>query len=172
MDTSSSSTSKKAAITSVPHGTLGVNKDQWGPGVDAADRERFDAVLEKVLAELEPIALQEQKFCIHFFQMDVISPTARTANLDVMEKSADMSQSLLLSPSSVTGAGDGKFMPEMRCNNYAHMNFVSHIAAQFPQKKIDRQINEEVRKLMNALFGSLEQELINFIQSFERFDCL
>lgn len=96
--------------TSVPHGTLGVNREQWGPGVDAADRERFDAVLEKVLAELEPIALQEQKFCINFFQMDVISPTAKSGNLDVMEKStttADKTQSILLSPSSVKGAGDG-----------------------------------------------------------------
>ncbi|XP_037820540.1 exocyst complex component 1 [Lucilia sericata] len=149
LDLSTSSTSKKAAVSSVPHGTLGVNREQWGPGVDAADRERFDAVLEKVLAELEPIALQEQKFCINFFQMDVLSPSAKSANLDVMEKSVDMSQSMLLSPSSTSGAGD----------------------AQFPQKKIDRQINEEVRKLMNALFGCLEQELINFIQSFERFDC-
>lgn len=105
----STSTSKKAAVTSVAHGTLGVNKDQWGPGVDSADRERFDAVLEKVLAELEPIALQEQKFCIHFFQMDVISPTAKMSNLEVMERSVDMSQSLLLSPSSAAGAGDGKF---------------------------------------------------------------
>lgn len=108
LDTSTSSTSKKGAVSSVPHGTLGVNRDQWGPGVDLADRERFDTVLEKVLAELEPIALQEQKFCINFFQMDVLSPSTKSANLDVMEKSIDMSQSLLLSPSSATGAGDGK----------------------------------------------------------------
>ncbi|XP_005187531.1 exocyst complex component 1 [Musca domestica] len=150
LDVSSSSISKKNAVSSVPHGTLGVNRDQWGPGVDAADRERFDSVLEKVLAELEPIALQEQKFCINFFQMDVISPTAKSVGLDTMDKSTDMSQSILLSPSSATGGGDG---------------------SQFPQKKIDRQINEEVRRLMNALFGCLEQELVNFIQSFERFDC-
>lgn len=108
LDISSSSTSKKTAVSSVPHGTLGVNREQWGPGVDAADRERFDAVLEKVLAELEPIALQEQRFCINFFQMDVISPTAKATNLDVMERSVDMSQSILLSPSSTTGAGDGR----------------------------------------------------------------
>lgn len=108
LDVSLSSSSKKNAV-SVPYGTLGVNRDQWGPSVDAADRERFDAVLEKVLAELEPIALQEQQFCINFFQMDVISPSAKSANLDVMEKSMDMSQSLLLSPSSTTGGGDGTY---------------------------------------------------------------
>lgn len=97
-------------MSSVPHGTLGVNRDQWGPGVDLADRERFDAVLEKVLAELEPIALQEQKFCINFFQMDVLSPSTKSGGLDVMEKSMDMSQSLLLSPASTSGAGDGNGM--------------------------------------------------------------
>ncbi|XP_013100310.2 exocyst complex component 1 [Stomoxys calcitrans] len=150
LDVSSSTTSKKNAVSSVPHGTLGVNRDQWGPGVDSVDRDRFDAVLEKVLAELEPIALQEQRFCINFFQMDVVSPSAKSVGLDVMEKSTDMSQSLLLSPSSTAGGNDG---------------------TQFPQKKLDRQINEEVRRLMNALFGCLEQELVNFIQSFERFDC-
>lgn len=41
-----------------------------------------------------------------------------------------------------------------------------------PQKNIDRQINEEVRKLMIALFGCLEPELISFIQSFEKMDSL
>lgn len=116
MDVSSSSISKKNAVSSVPHGTLGVNRDQWGPGVDAADRDRFDSVLEKVLAELEPIALQEQKFCINFFQMDVISPTAKSVGLDTMDKSTDMSQSILLSPSSATGGGDGKPLGRLKCH--------------------------------------------------------
>ncbi|XP_037933042.1 exocyst complex component 1 [Teleopsis dalmanni] len=147
-DLDTSTASKKSAVSAVPYGTLGVNKDQWTPGVDSADRERFDTVLEKVLAELEPIALQEQMFCINFFQLDVISPTTKNTQttLDVLEKSVDMSQSLLASPSSVSGENI------------------------FPQKKIDRQINEEVRKLMIALFGCLEPELVNFIQSFERID--
>jgi len=70
-----STSSRKSAVSTIPYGTLGINRDQWGPGVESADRIRFDALLEKVLAELEPIALQEQLFCINFFQMDVISPT-------------------------------------------------------------------------------------------------
>lgn len=41
-----------------------------------------------------------------------------------------------------------------------------------PQKKIDRQINEEVRRMMIALFGVLETELNTFIQSFEKLDSL
>ncbi|XP_054735089.1 exocyst complex component 1-like isoform X1 [Anastrepha obliqua] len=151
-DLDTSTSSKKSAVSAAPYGTLGVNRDQWGPGVENADRERFDSVLEKVLAELEPVALQEQMFCINFFQMDVISPTSKNTQttLDVLEKSTD-SASILASPTSASGGGDAN-------------------GAGFPQKKIDRQINEEVRKLMIALFGCLEPELVSFIQSFERID--
>lgn len=60
-----------------PWGILGVNKEQWSHGLDAAERQRFDSILEKVLAELEPVALSEQHFCIRFFQLDVLSPTTR-----------------------------------------------------------------------------------------------
>lgn len=79
----------------MPYGTLGVNRDQWASGVENADRKRFDAILEKVLAELEPVALQEQMFCINFFQMDVISPTTKNTQttLDVMEKNIDIAAS-------------------------------------------------------------------------------
>nr|XP_014100834.2 exocyst complex component 1 [Bactrocera oleae] len=149
-DLDTSASSKKSAISAAPYGTLGVNRDQWGPGVENTDRERFDSVLEKVLAELEPVALQEQMFCINFFQMDVISPTSKNTQttLEVLEKSTD-SASILASPTAASGGGD---------------------ASGFPQKKIDRQINEEVRKLMIALFGCLEPELVSFIQSYERID--
>lgn len=41
-----------------------------------------------------------------------------------------------------------------------------------PQKRIDRQINEDVRKMMIALFGILEPELNNFIVGFEKLDSL
>lgn len=60
-----------------PWGILGVNRDQWSHSLDAAERQRFDSILEKVLAELEPVALSEQHFCIRFFQLDVLSPTLR-----------------------------------------------------------------------------------------------
>ncbi|XP_030385383.1 exocyst complex component 1 [Scaptodrosophila lebanonensis] len=145
-DLDASTTSRKAAVSTVPYGTLGVNRDQWGPGVDSADRVRFDALLEKVLAELEPIALQEQLFCINFFQMDVISPTTKNTQttLEVMEKSVDMSQSFTAASPSTDGP--------------------------FPQKRIDRQINEDVRNLMMGLFDCLEPELVIFIKSFERVD--
>lgn len=111
-DLDTSASSKKSAISAAPYGTLGVNRDQWGPGVENTDRERFDSVLEKVLAELEPVALQEQMFCINFFQMDVISPTSKNTQttLEVLEKSTD-SASILASPTAASGGGDasGKF---------------------------------------------------------------
>ncbi|KAH8246015.1 hypothetical protein KR026_006889 [Drosophila bipectinata] len=145
-DLDMSTSSRKSAVSTIPYGTLGINREQWGPGVESADRIRFDALLEKVLAELEPIALQEQLFCINFFQMDVISPTTKNTQTTLeMEKVVDMSQSVLAGAVSPTAEG-------------------------VPQKRIDRQINEDVRKLMMGLFGCLEPELVSFIQSFERVD--
>ncbi|XP_043646692.1 exocyst complex component 1 [Drosophila teissieri] len=145
-DLDMSTSSRKSAVSTIPYGTLGINRDQWGPGVETADRIRFDALLEKVLAELEPIALQEQLFCINFFQMDVISPTTKNTQTTLeMEKAVDMSQSII--SAAVSPSADG-----------------------VPQKRIDRQINEDVRKLMMGLFGCLEPELVSFIQSFERVD--
>ena len=108
MDTSSK---KSSTVSAVPFGTLGVNRELWGHGVDKSDRERFDVLLEKVLAELEPIALQEQLFCINFFQMDVISPTSKNTQttLEVLEKSTDSSVLLATSPLSPnTSVSDGK----------------------------------------------------------------
>lgn len=156
-DLDMSTSSRKSAVSIIPYGTLGINREQWGPGVDSADRVRFDALLEKVLAELEPIALQEQMFCINFFQMDVISPTTKNTQTTLeMEKDkavVDMSQSFsAVSVSPTSGKAE--------------------TGGALPQKRIDRQINEDVRKLMMGLFSCLELELVSFIQSFERVDSL
>lgn len=45
-------------------------------------------------------------------------------------------------------------------------------AAIVPQKRVDRQINEDVRRMMTSLFNVLESELNNFIISFEKLDSL
>lgn len=58
-------------------GLLGVEQDQWGVEYDPAERTRFDQVLERVLAQLEPVCLSEQNFCVSFFQLDVVSPTTK-----------------------------------------------------------------------------------------------
>lgn len=39
-----------------------------------------------------------------------------------------------------------------------------------PQKKIDKKINEEVRKMMGEIFSCIEAELLNFITYHEKLD--
>lgn len=80
MNTSMSSKFKSpqsAKQVAQPYGILGVNKELWSNGLDSMERHRFDGILEKVLAELEPVALSEQHFCVEFFQLNVISPVSR-----------------------------------------------------------------------------------------------
>ena len=94
----SSTTSRKSTTVklTVPYGTLGASREVWATNVESADREKFDATLEKVLGELEPIALQEQLFCINFFQLDVLSPTGKNTQttLYVEDKSSDETMDL------------------------------------------------------------------------------
>lgn len=137
MNTSISGKSKLQPAKASLYGILGLSKDQWSSTVDGNERQRFDAVLEKVLTELEPIALNEQMFCINFFQLDVLSPTSSTKNVP----------SLAVTPNKDTSIN-------------------------IPQKRLDRQINEEVRKMMSELFGILESELVGFTFSFEKLDTL
>lgn len=130
----------KQAVTQ-SYGILGINREQWSTGIESSERQRFDSILEKVLTELEPIALNEQLFCIYFFQLDILSPTGKNTQTTLDE--------MALTPSK-----DEKD------------------SVVLPQKRIDRQINEEVRRMMTELFGVLETELINFILSYEKKDSL
>ncbi|XP_041780962.1 exocyst complex component 1 [Anopheles merus] len=125
-----------------PYGILGTSKEMWSPGAEAIERQRFDSILEKVLAELEPVALSEQHFCIAFFQLDVISPTAKNT------------QTTLDAASNET------------VNQKDERDTALHI----PQRRLDRQINEDVRRMMGELFANLETEINNFILSFEKLD--
>uniref|UniRef100_A0A182N268 Exocyst complex component Sec3 PIP2-binding N-terminal domain-containing protein n=1 Tax=Anopheles dirus TaxID=7168 RepID=A0A182N268_9DIPT len=125
-----------------PYGILGVNKEMWSPGAEPAERQRFDLILEKVLAELEPVALSEQHFCIAFFQLDVISPTGKNTQTTLDAAS-----------------GEGIAQKDER-----------DTALQIPQRRLDRQINEEVRRMMGELFANLETEINSFILSFEKLD--
>lgn len=79
MNTSISSKFKspQSKQISQPYGILGISKEQWSNGVDVSERQRFETIMEKVLTELEPVALSEQHFCIRFFQLDVLSPSSK-----------------------------------------------------------------------------------------------
>lgn len=127
---------------SQPWGILGVNKELWSNGIDANERQRFDSILEKVLAELEPVALSEQNFCVRFFELDVLSPTARGTALD--------------------GSMTGSITEESG----------SQTAPVVPQRKVGRQMNDDVRRMITVLFNILEPELNSFILSFEKLDSL
>lgn len=50
---------------------LGVDRDQWTLDITSEDRKNYDSTLEKVLAQLEPVCLQEQQFCVSFFQVSI-----------------------------------------------------------------------------------------------------
>lgn len=41
---------------------------------------------------------------------------------------------------------------------------------QIPQKKIEKKINEEVRRMMSEIFSCIESELLNFITYHEKMD--
>lgn len=53
---------------------LGLDKEFWPIEADVGDRQRYEATLERVLVQLEPVCLNEQQFCVSFFQLDVVSP--------------------------------------------------------------------------------------------------
>lgn len=74
---------KEEKVRSANYGLLGVERDQWGLECDPSERLRFDHILEKVLAQLEPVCLSEQKFCVTFFQLDVLSPTNKVCYSDL-----------------------------------------------------------------------------------------
>lgn len=148
MNTSISGKSKLQSSKQVsqPYGILGINKELWSHGVEPSERQKFDSILEKVLGELEPVALSEQLFCISFFQLDVLSPTSKNTQttldgLEIGDASKDEKDAAIQ-------------------------------AMLMPQKKIDRQVNEEVRRMMGELFKELEQELVTFICGLEKLDSL
>ncbi|KAG5674109.1 hypothetical protein PVAND_004094 [Polypedilum vanderplanki] len=102
-DINLSITSKsKVQTVKVPvYGILGIPKDQWSTVVvDANERQRFDAIFEKVLTEIDPVALNEQIFCINFFQLDVLSPTLSGKNVPSFTPNKDAPSSSSLTPTS------------------------------------------------------------------------
>ncbi|XP_031637520.1 exocyst complex component 1 [Contarinia nasturtii] len=145
MNTSISSKFKspQSKQISQPYGILGISKEQWTNGLDANERQRFETIMEKVLTELEPVALSEQHFSIQFFQLDVLSPTTKNT-----QTTLDGIMSTSIGP----------------CDGNDKEGVLE------PQKKMDRQINEEVRRMMTSLFNILESELNSFINGFEKLD--
>lgn len=123
--------------------------------------------MDKVLSELEPVALSEQLFCIRFFQLDVLSPTTRNT-----QTTLDGAMTTSVGPSDGSDK-DGVFwcILSEKFDFFTIFSVISVIGL-VPQKRVDRQINEEVRRMMTSLFSILETELNSFINSFEKLDSL
>lgn len=131
---------KQSSTSSSPTGLLGVDKDQWSCDIDTSERSRFDNVLETVLSQLQPVCLSEQNFCITFFQLDVLSPTTRNTQ------------------TTLDSAVDEIHKKEQ------------DLSTHLPPQKIEKKINEEVRRMMSELFSCIEPELLNFLTYHEKLD--
>lgn len=51
---------------------LGLDRDQWNLDITTIDRNRYESTLQHVLTLLEPVCLQEQQFCVSFFQVLIL----------------------------------------------------------------------------------------------------
>ncbi|XP_044592959.1 exocyst complex component 1 [Cotesia glomerata] len=102
----------------------------------------LDSILNRVLSQLQPISLAEQAFCVTFFQLDSVLSPSKPENEETIGM-GDNTSNEAVSPGSVTST---------------------------VSKKLERQVNEEVRATMGAIFPSLEIELNNFISFLDKID--
>ncbi|KAL1488467.1 hypothetical protein ABEB36_014938 [Hypothenemus hampei] len=121
-----------------PTTLIGLDRDFCTLETSTSDRLRYENVLEQVLTQLEPVFIQEQQFCVKFFQLDVLSPTSKNTltTLDGCE---------------------------------------SNLEIILPQKKLEKQIDEDVKSMMSNLFSCLKTELdllIDHIKKQDSFYCM
>ncbi|CAH0552972.1 unnamed protein product [Brassicogethes aeneus] len=64
-------------VATTPTTLIGLDRDQWTLDTNSQDRNKYDSVLEQVLTQLEPVFMQEQQFCVNFFQLDVINTSSK-----------------------------------------------------------------------------------------------
>ncbi|KAF2900398.1 hypothetical protein ILUMI_05792 [Ignelater luminosus] len=111
---------------------LGLDREQWTLETTATERNRYESTLQQVLSQLEPICLQEQQFCVAFFQLDILSPSSK--------------------------------------NTLTTLDGIEADTTVLPHRKVEKQINEDVRNMMGNLFSCLEEELLSFINHIEKQD--
>ncbi|XP_066156360.1 exocyst complex component 1 [Euwallacea fornicatus] len=116
-----------------PTTLIGLDRDFWTLETSTTDRSRYEAILEQVLRQLEPVFVQEQQFCVKFFQLDVLSPTSKN---------------------TLTTLDGGEVTIEINLS----------------QKKVEKQIDEDVRSMMSSLFSCLKTELDLLIDHIKRQD--
>lgn len=58
-----------AGLVTSPTTLIGLDRDMWSLETTTHDRKTYKVTLEQVLTQLEPVCLQEQQFCVTFFQV-------------------------------------------------------------------------------------------------------
>lgn len=73
---------------------LGIDKDQWTNQATNIDRDKYEGILEEILSLLEPVYMQEQQFCVSYFQLNILSPSSRNTQttLDGGERDAKVNE--------------------------------------------------------------------------------
>lgn len=108
-------------------------------------RTKFDQMFEKVLCELEPVCLSEQDFVVKFFHLSLEHSGDYMIMLDDQPKEEE--------PQAQT-EGDDIWVPR----------------PPKPKSAAERQLNEEMRRMLAGLFPSLESELMNFVAFGDKLD--
>ncbi|XP_060579982.1 exocyst complex component 1-like isoform X2 [Ruditapes philippinarum] len=126
-----------------------------GSDADMTMRYLFDQVFDKVLSEFEPVCLAEQDFCCKFFHL--LSDVQPSALQEVVDEAED------------TGDIWMKQKPKITIQEYIVENLGEGLTSRIPTSQL-RQINEELRTMMLALFPSLEEDLGNFITFADKMD--
>lgn len=144
MTSSNQDLNTKASTKSRSFSLLGADCEAFGSELDISERQKFDKLLEKILSELEPVCLAEQQFCIQFFHLST----------DIAYQSTPAA-----TPTS-------QFLA-VPAGNIART--VSEESLLTSQKK-EKQINDELRKMMGRLFFFLENELNKFLSVYDKID--
>lgn len=133
---------EKIGVTGLPNALpvclIGHDRDLWTLETSPENRAKYDDCLDKVLVQLEPVCLQEQQFCVAFFQLDVLSPSSKNTLTTLDGSDLDTLETL-------------------------------------PLRKIEKQVNEDVRNMMTNLFSCLKSELdslIDHIRKQDSFYCM
>ncbi|XP_014236902.1 exocyst complex component 1 isoform X2 [Trichogramma pretiosum] len=133
-----------------------LGNEQWSP---QGEGTLLDSVLDNVLSQLQPLCLAEQAFCVKFLHLDsFLSPTTKTSQQPIRDETGSCS-------SGYSGVDD-------LCNI---LTTSSGSTDSTQLSRLERQVNEQVRATMSAIFPSLETELnslISFLEKIDSFWCL
>lgn len=132
---------KTATLERRPTWTASGSNQDLSAAEAAESRDRFDLVLERILSMLEPVCLAEQQFCASFFGL--ASPRIHP------------------SASGLTTATLGAGQPPARAASDETLASVH---------RKERQLNEELRRMMAQLFPALESELQAFLETYDKLD--